>query len=136
MHHTGFNAVVIIIYRPGSQSLFDNFNSLLEGTSIFSTSLVILSDLNVHVDDCSDVHGRKLLDVLASYNFTQHVNAPTYRLGHTLDLVITRINLPITLLLSARCYCQTRHSSSSSSTAATQLSVLRTVYHPQLAVTG
>ena len=102
IHRSGFNAVVIVIYRPGSQvitqSFFDDFNNLLESISTFSTSLIILGDLNVHVDDPSNVHGRKLLNVLSSYNFTQHVNVPTHLLGHTLDLVMTRTNLSVTLL--------------------------------------
>ena len=38
----------------------------------------------------NDTDAAKFLDLLESMGMTQHVNAPTHRAGHTLDLMITR----------------------------------------------
>jgi len=64
----------------------------------YSTSLIILSDLNVHIDDTSNPNTSKLLDVLATHNLVQHVTSPTHQLGHTLDVVITRTNRTVSVL--------------------------------------
>ena len=52
--------------------------------------LVILGDLNFHVDNASDSNAKKFLDLLDLLNFSQHVTSITHKAGHTLDLVITR----------------------------------------------
>jgi hypothetical protein len=46
--------------------------------------------MNIHVDDTNDTDAVKFLDLLESMGMTQHVNTPTHRAGHTLDLMITR----------------------------------------------
>jgi len=55
VHRAGFNAVVVVVYRPGScnvtQSFFDDFGELLERLSTFSAPLMIAGDFNIHVDD-------------------------------------------------------------------------------------
>ena len=52
--------------------------------------LVILGDLNFHVDNAADSNAKKFLDLLDLLNFSQHVTSITHKAGHTLDLVITR----------------------------------------------
>ena len=52
--------------------------------------LVILGDLNFHVDNAADSNAKKFLDLLNLLNFSQHVTSITHKAGHTLDLVITR----------------------------------------------
>ncbi len=47
-------------------------------------------DFNIHVDVPSDNLAKKFLDLLSNSNMKQLVNVPTHRLGHTLDLIITR----------------------------------------------
>ena len=47
-------------------------------------------DVYIHVDDCSNPDTQKFLDLLDSFDLQQHVNQPTNRDGHTLDLSITR----------------------------------------------
>jgi len=51
----------------------------------------------VHVDDVSDTNRNKLLDLLVTPNLVQHVTTPTHVHGHTLDLVITHNDLPVTV---------------------------------------
>ena len=53
---------------------------------------MVAGDMNIHVDDPDDSDAIKFLDLLDTYGLTQHVNTPTHRLGHTLDLIITRVS--------------------------------------------
>jgi hypothetical protein len=80
-------------------------------------------DFDIHIDDALNPNAGKLSDILISHSLQQGVNSPTHRLGHMLDLFITRDNQYIKLkpvdppLLSdhvfivADCYCQTPSSS-------------------------
>jgi len=58
VHRAGFNAVVVVVYRPGydnaTQSFFDELDSLLERLSTYSAPVVIVGDFNIHVDVTSD----------------------------------------------------------------------------------
>ena len=54
------------------------------------SSLVILEDLNFHVDNTADSNAKKFLDLLDLLNFSQQVTSITPKAGHTLDLEITR----------------------------------------------
>ena len=58
LHRAGFNAVVVVVYRPGScnatQSFFDDFCDLLERLSTLSAPLMIAGDFNIHVDDATN----------------------------------------------------------------------------------
>ena len=47
-------------------------------------------DFNFHVDVPSDCDAQRFLRLLETFNLIQHINVPTHRSGHTLDLVITR----------------------------------------------
>ena len=70
------------MYRRGSRDVarcfFDDLSSLLESTATFASPLIIVGDLNVHVDDVSDTNRNKLLDLLATPNLVQHVTTPTH----------------------------------------------------------
>ena len=82
----------------------------------YSSPLMIVGDFNIHVDDSTDTHAGKLLDVLTSHSLQQNVKSPTHRHGHTLDLVIMRDVVTTRLSRcyhSTRCCCPTTHSSSS-----------------------
>lgn len=52
--------------------------------------LILLGDFNFHVDSPSKPDVIKLMDLMESYNMTQHVKSSTHHLGHMLDLIITR----------------------------------------------
>ena len=101
MHRAGFNAVVVV-YRPGSdnatQSLIDEFDSLLERLSTYSALVVIVGDFNIHVDDTTDTGASKLRELLSTYGLLQHVRSATHHHGHTLDLLITRDDQVVNVL--------------------------------------
>ena len=54
--------------------------------------IIILTDLNFHVDCTSDRDASEFLDLLDAFNLSQHVVGSTHRSGHTLDLLITSQN--------------------------------------------
>ena len=89
---------VVIVYRPqtmdnnkSSTSLFfEEFSRLLEALVTAPGSLLMAGDFNFHVDVPSDRDAQRFLRLLETFNLKQHINAPTHRSGHTLDLVITR----------------------------------------------
>jgi len=95
VHRAGFDAVVVVVYRPGSdnaiQSFFDEFDSLLEQLSTYSAPVVI-------VDDTTNTGASKLRELLSTYGLLQHVRSATHRHGHTLDLLITRDNQLVNVL--------------------------------------
>ena len=89
---------IIVVYRPPPSkrnghtvgAFLDEFRSLLEDRMSSPGRLVILGDLNFHVDNAADSNAKKFLDLLDLLNFSQHVTSITHKAGHTLDLVITR----------------------------------------------
>jgi len=85
--------LLLVVYRPGSQAVTDEFFDELQLvlTSIQSTAheTVIVGDFNVHVDVPTDSVAQQLNDVLADHGLRQHVDVATHDRGHTLDLVVT-----------------------------------------------
>ena len=88
---------IIVVYRPPPTernghmigAFLDEFRSLLEDRMSSLGRLVILGDLNFHVDNAADFNATKFLDLIDLLNFSQHVTSITHKAGHTLDLVIT-----------------------------------------------
>lgn len=70
--------------------------TFLESIILSPESLVITGDMNIHVDDPNDSDVIKGLDLHDAHGLTQHVNTPTHRFGHTLDLIITRVSDALT----------------------------------------
>uniref|UniRef100_A0A1A8LCV6 Endonuclease/exonuclease/phosphatase domain-containing protein n=1 Tax=Nothobranchius pienaari TaxID=704102 RepID=A0A1A8LCV6_9TELE len=51
--------------------------------------IIIGRDFNIHAEDLSNSSTREFLNMMNSFNFSQHVSGPTHRAGHTLDLVFS-----------------------------------------------
>ena len=89
---------IVAIYRPPSTSTYgyptnmflDEFAVLLESPVLCPGKLVLTGDFNFQVDDPSDSAALKFLDLLDLFNLRQHIDVPTHKEGHTLDLIITR----------------------------------------------
>ena len=89
---------VAIIYRtPYSEkhpvtvaTFLSEFAEYLESIVLSSERLLIVGDMNIHVDVPDDADAIKCLDLLECMGLTQHAITPTHRCGHTLDLIITR----------------------------------------------
>ena len=64
-------------------------SDLLTTLCTTSANIIILGDLNIHVDTPSCHFAADFLQLLDSLNLQQHVDVPTHSRGHILDLVIT-----------------------------------------------
>ena len=62
----------------------------MEELTVTSYQFLHCDDFNFHVDDNGNANAKQFHDLLFSADLKQHVNGPTHRLGHTLDLLITR----------------------------------------------
>ena len=60
----------------------------------------MLGDFNFHVNDSADVHAKKFLTTLTSFNLIQHVRIPIHEKLNTLDLVISRGDLSVANILT------------------------------------
>lgn len=56
--------------------------------------LLEISTVNIHVDDVSNTRALQLSVLLQSFGLINSVSVHTHQRGHTLDLVITRSDLP------------------------------------------
>ena len=82
---------IITIYRLQSESIsifFDEFAELLDLYAVSNEDFVIAGDVNIHVETDS-LYSTKFREVLNLYNLKQHVQGPTHREGHTVDVIIT-----------------------------------------------
>ena len=90
---SGIRTIVITIYRPGSMQVNENFwtdfNRLMELLIVHNCNIVVLGDINLHLDDHGNAHAKKFIDLLDGYDLVQNVLSPTHTAGHTLDVVIT-----------------------------------------------
>jgi len=74
-----------------------SFSPFLEYSSV-STSLHkfhITGNFNIHVDDLTDSNAIQFLLLLDHANWTQQVSFPIHQHSHTLDLLITSANSPL-----------------------------------------
>ena len=53
-----------------------------------SGDLLMVGDLNFHLDKKADNTTQTFTDMLGSLGIEQHVNKPTHMSGHTLDVII------------------------------------------------
>jgi len=94
----GRNALVIVAYRPGATTptaeFFDDLADVLERAATYACPLMLLGDVNLHLDIADDPHTVKWQSILDSHGLAQHVTLPTHRGGHTLDVVVTRSDCP------------------------------------------
>jgi hypothetical protein len=85
--------VLVVIYRPASQALTDKFfNELSDVLERFSTHarLVVVGDVNVHLDDVTSAASMKLRTLFDSFDMTDHIHSLTHRQGHQLDIIAAR----------------------------------------------
>ena len=83
---------ILLIYRPPPKpksEFFTQFQDVLTSLCTTSENVIILGDLNIHVDNPSCHSAAEFLQLLDCLNLQQHVKVPTHKKGHILDLVIT-----------------------------------------------
>ena len=77
------SVVVCNIYRsqPITDKFFDEFRRLLEQLVTFRCPLVIVGDLNVHLEKADCTHTKRFNRLLKSFGLHQHVADPTHNQG-------------------------------------------------------
>ncbi|KAL6471532.1 hypothetical protein MHYP_G00201820 [Metynnis hypsauchen] len=85
------SVLFLLIYRPPkpNSSFILEISNLLATFCSSSADVIILGDMNIHVDIPSCRSATEFLQLLDCLNLKQLVVAPTHIRGHTLDLVIT-----------------------------------------------
>ena len=82
----------ISIYRLDYEPIdlfFTEFRLLLELT--ITEKCIIAGDINIHCDKVDDNHTKQLNNLLEAFNLTQMITEPTHKKGHTLDVLIARL---------------------------------------------
>ena len=85
--------LVTSLYRPPEKPIgvfLDDFQAFLEEMLDFKGDILIIGDFNIHLHDQNNSSAHRFNDILDSFALKQHVQVPTHRSGHTLDLIITR----------------------------------------------
>ena len=88
----------VTLYRPltnqknkfTNTQFFEEFSTFLQDRVTSSGDLLIVGDLNFHLDKKNDTDTRKLTELLESFNILQCVNTSTHMSGHTLDVIMCR----------------------------------------------
>ena len=55
-----------------------------------TAELIIVGDINIHLDDATYHHTTDMMQTLHSYGLKQHIHEATHYCGHTLDVLINR----------------------------------------------
>jgi len=71
---SAMQTIAIVIYRPSSMAF---------------SSVLLVGDINIHLDDDMSTNTIKFNEILDAHNFTQHVQCPTHVDGHLLDVFLT-----------------------------------------------
>lgn len=81
---------IICVYHPPENSIstfIHELEDLLSLRSTTTTSILLVGDLNIHVDDTSKLATKQLLTVFETFSLNQLVNSATHTGNHTLDIV-------------------------------------------------
>ena len=87
------------VYHPlvGAQQVITNSIFIDDLTELFEevvsnhNYLIILGDINIHLNKPEDTDVKVLCDTLQAFNISQHIKFLTHNLGHTLDIIATEI---------------------------------------------
>jgi hypothetical protein len=95
------STAILTVYRPGSAPVtnlfFDEFADALE-RCITYTNCIVVGDINIHVDSVRSAATQRLQTLLDSYGLADRVQRPSHRLGHQLDVFITRSDKPLPVI--------------------------------------
>ena len=88
---------LVTLYRPPTNQkntftpthIFEEFSTFPQDRVTSSGDLLIVEDLNFHLDKKNDTATRKLTELLESFNILQCVNTSTHMSGHTLDVIVS-----------------------------------------------
>ena len=92
------NIDILVFYRPpasisnqlSTTAFIDEWSDFIAQHSISKSELIIIGDVNLHLDDAKNHKTLRFLQTLESHSLLQHIHVPTHYQGHTLDTLITR----------------------------------------------
>jgi hypothetical protein len=87
------------IYRPpGSCNIFLTELDLLLCELNHKMNAIIMGDLNIHFENTNSADAVSLSDMLNQFHWQQHVQGPTHEGGHTLDLIMSKIDASVPII--------------------------------------
>ena len=99
--------IAVVIYRPGSERVSDqfleDFSQMLEELTVHSCHILVVGDINIHLDKPDDVWTMKFNTIVDCFGLVQNISSPTHKAGHTCqNVLITKV--PIQSFLSSVTY--------------------------------
>ena len=90
------SVIIFAIYRTGpiSTEFFNELTSLFELLVAYSCPIIMTGDVNIHLDVSDDRDTQQFNDILDSFGLIQSVRGSTHLNGRTLDVVVSRSDLP------------------------------------------
>ena len=95
------SCVAVLIYRPPSASVsafVSELSDVLDRVVTFSDPLFVVGDVNIHMECDDDPDTRQFVDALNVRGLVCHATPPTHDCGGTIDIVVTRSDLPAPLI--------------------------------------
>ena len=90
----GVKTIAVAVYRPGSERMSDQFleefSLMLEELIVYSCHILIVGDVNIHLDTVDDNWTMKFNTIMDCFGLVQNISTPTHKAGHTLDVVVTK----------------------------------------------
>ena len=91
------NIRFVTVYRPPpsqengftTSGFLSEFEDFLETVTLLQGKLLLVGDYNIHMDCIYKSEVSRFTNILSAYGLKQHVEGPTHKRGHTLDLVIS-----------------------------------------------
>ena len=92
------NIDIFVFYRPpastsnqlSTTAFIDEWCDFIAHHLISKSELIIVEDVNLHLDDADNYKTLRFLQTFKSHSLQQHVHVPTHYQGHALDTLITR----------------------------------------------
>lgn len=85
--------LLVVIYRPGSQHVtnqfFKEFAIILESLATFKSLIIVAGDVNIDLERPSDVDSQKFCQLIDEFKLRQLIGEPTHDHGGLLDVVLT-----------------------------------------------
>jgi len=101
LHGSALRSLFVVVYRPdsvaASTTFFDEFADLLDHITTY-LSVVIMGDINLHLDVSTDASTSSFSSLLAANNLVQVVQSPKHTAGHLLDVVIIGSDTTVTFI--------------------------------------
>ena len=97
-----FTAVVVVVYRPGSEAVrstfYEELTLVFEAIAVYQIPVFVVGDFNIHIDRLDDSNTRQLLDMVECFGFEVHPTSATHQRGGTIDAVIARRDISAPLV--------------------------------------